>query len=157
MARIGLVTPLRDGMNLVAKEYVAAQDQDDPGVLLLSPFAGAARELDGALIVNPYDHDGAGDAIAQAMTMSLAERRERWQSMFRHLCDHDITHWRRSYLRTLRELGTAAGTQAAASADGASTSGRRRRRTSDTTGAEQDRRSGLDRREHTAPVPVTPH
>ena len=57
-ARIGLVTPLRDGMNLVAKEYVAAQDPDDPGVLVLSQFAGAARELDAALIVNPVRRGG---------------------------------------------------------------------------------------------------
>lgn len=103
LARVGLVTPLRDGMNLVAKEFVAAQDAEDPGVLLLSPFAGAVRELDGALIVNPYDLDGAGDAIAQAMTMTLEERRERWSAMFKHLLTHDITYWRRSYLHALRD------------------------------------------------------
>ncbi|WP_133500475.1 alpha,alpha-trehalose-phosphate synthase (UDP-forming) [Cognatilysobacter terrigena] len=105
LARVGLVTPLRDGMNLVAKEYVAAQDPEDPGVLLLSPFAGAARELDGALVVNPYDLDGTGDAIARAMTMSRDERRERWEGMFRYLQTHDITYWRRSYLQALRETG----------------------------------------------------
>ena len=103
LARVGLVTPLRDGMNLVAKEFVAAQDPDDPGVLLLSPFAGAARELDGALVVNPYDLDGAGDAIAQAMTMPVEERRERWSSMFDYLAVHDATFWRRSFLDALRE------------------------------------------------------
>lgn len=155
MARIGLVTPLRDGMNLVAKEYVAAQDPDDPGVLLLSPFAGAARELDGALIVNPYDHDGAGDAIAQAMTMPLGERRERWQSMFRHLCDHDITHWRRSYLRALRDLRGEADVGKRAD-DPAPPPARHRRRVSDHTGAEQDRRSGVERRKPTTPPPA-PH
>jgi trehalose 6-phosphate synthase len=103
LARVGLVTPLRDGMNLVAKEFVAAQDPEDPGVLLLSPFAGASRELTGALVVNPYDLDGAGDAIAQAMTMPLDERRQRWKAMFDYLCVHDVTQWRRSYLHALRE------------------------------------------------------
>ncbi|QDH70923.1 alpha,alpha-trehalose-phosphate synthase (UDP-forming) [Marilutibacter alkalisoli] len=102
LARVGLVTPLRDGMNLVAKEFVAAQDPDDPGVLVLSTFAGAARELEGALIVNPYDLDGVADAIAQAMDMPLAERRERWQGMMSHLQRHDIAAWRRSYLKALR-------------------------------------------------------
>src|SRR5690606_27133290 len=65
LAKIGLVTPLRDGMNLVAKEYIAAQNPDDPGVLVLSRFAGAARELRGALLVNPYDIEGAANAIAR--------------------------------------------------------------------------------------------
>ena len=101
-ARIGLVTPLRDGMNLVAKEFVAAQDPDDPGVLVLSTFAGAARELEGALLVNPYDLDGVAAAIAQAMEMPLQERLERWRPMMAHLQDHDITTWRRNYLDALR-------------------------------------------------------
>jgi trehalose 6-phosphate synthase len=100
-ARIGLVTPLRDGMNLVAKEYVASQDPRDPGVLVLSTFAGAARELDGALLVNPYDLDGVADAIAAAMRMRLSERKQRWQSMMDLLRTHDITAWRRSYLAAL--------------------------------------------------------
>src|SRR3546814_3471705 len=85
LARVGLVTPLRDGMNLVAKEFVAAQDGDDPGVLVLSSFAGAARELTHALLVNPYDLDGVADAIAQAVAMPLEERRERWQAMMGRL------------------------------------------------------------------------
>ncbi len=76
-ANIGLVTPLRDGMNLVAKEYVAAQDHDDPGVLVLSRFAGAADELTEALIVNPFDADEVAAAIHQGLVMSLEERRER--------------------------------------------------------------------------------
>jgi len=76
-ARVGLVTPLRDGMNLVAKEYVAAQDSDDPGVLVLSRFAGAADDLTEALIVNPFDPDAVAAAIHQALTMELAERKER--------------------------------------------------------------------------------
>ncbi|MGO4222584.1 alpha,alpha-trehalose-phosphate synthase (UDP-forming) [Lysobacter sp. TAF61] len=103
LARVGLVTPLRDGMNLVAKEFVAAQNPEDPGVLVLSTFAGAARELDTALLVNPYDLDGVADAVAAAMTMPLGERRERWQSMMTLLKAHDITAWRRSYLNALRE------------------------------------------------------
>ncbi|RNF84242.1 alpha,alpha-trehalose-phosphate synthase (UDP-forming) [Montanilutibacter psychrotolerans] len=103
LARVGLVTPLRDGMNLVAKEFVAAQDPEDPGVLVLSSFAGAARELHEALIVNPYDIDGVADAIEMAVTMPLAERRERWQAMMAQLQEHDIVAWRRDYLRALRE------------------------------------------------------
>ena len=104
LARIGLVTPLRDGMNLVAKEFVAAQDPEDPGVLVLSSFAGAARELDSALLVNPYDLDGVADAIAVALAMPLAERLERWQAMMALLQANDITTWRRNYLDALREV-----------------------------------------------------
>jgi len=74
------VTPLHDGMNLVAKEYVAAQDSFDPGVLVLSQFAGAARELDAAVMVNPYDIDGMATKLANALTMSQTERHERWLS-----------------------------------------------------------------------------
>ena len=102
LARVALVTPLRDGMNLVAKEFVAAQDGDDPGVLVLSSFAGAARELPQALLVNPYDLDGVADAIAAAVAMPLEERRERWQAMLDHLRHHDITAWRQHFLATLR-------------------------------------------------------
>ncbi|TWI02866.1 trehalose 6-phosphate synthase [Luteimonas cucumeris] len=101
MARIALVTPLRDGMNLVAKEYVAAQDPDDPGVLVLSSFAGAARELHSALQVNPYDIDGVADAIATAATMPLAERRERWRAMMDRISHYDIHRWRREFLSAL--------------------------------------------------------
>ena len=78
-AAVGLVTPLRDGMNLVAKEYVASQDPEDPGVLVLSLLAGAADELKQALLVNPHDLDGVADAIATAATMSLRKRKERWR------------------------------------------------------------------------------
>jgi trehalose 6-phosphate synthase len=101
LADVGLVTPLRDGMNLVAKEFVASQDADDPGVLVLSRFAGAASELKTALQVNPYDLDGVADAIAQASTMPLAERKERWRAMMEILQRHDIEAWRRSYLGAL--------------------------------------------------------
>jgi len=82
IARLGLVTPLRDGMNLVAKEYVAAQDPDDPGVLILSRFAGAAEELEcGALMVNPFDPDQIAEAMHQGLVMPLPERRERWDRL----------------------------------------------------------------------------
>ena len=101
MARLALVTPLRDGMNLVAKEYIAAQAPQDPGVLVLSHFAGAARELDGALCINPYDADELVGAIARALTMPQHERRERWHAMFLYLQKHDITAWRRSFLAAL--------------------------------------------------------
>ena len=101
MAALAIVTPLRDGMNLVAKEFVAAQDEADPGVLVLSRFAGAAYELPEALQVNPYDLDGVADAIAHAAAMPLAERRERWRSMMDTLERHDITAWRKSCLDAL--------------------------------------------------------
>ncbi len=80
-AQVGVVTPLQDGMNLVAKEYVAAQNPADPGVLVLSKFAGAANELDTALLVNPHDIDGMARTIATALSMPLAERRMRWEAM----------------------------------------------------------------------------
>ena len=80
------MTPLHDGMNLVAKEYVAAQNPFDPGVLVLSSFAGAAKELDAALLVNPHDIDGMARQIANALAMSLEERRERWQQHGRRSC-----------------------------------------------------------------------
>lgn len=101
MARIGLVTPLRDGMNLVAKEYVAAQDPQDPGVLVLSVLAGAADELKQALQVNPHDLDGVADAIATGSNMPRAQRIERWQEMMQHLRTNDIHHWQQRYLRAL--------------------------------------------------------
>ena len=103
LAAIGVVTPLRDGMNLVAKEYVASQDPQDPGVLVLSMFAGAAAELEqGALLVNPYDLDGVADAFARAAAMPLAERRERWESMMAPVSRHDIHAWCEDFLAALR-------------------------------------------------------
>jgi trehalose 6-phosphate synthase len=108
-ARIGFVTPLRDGMNLVAKEYVAAQDPKDPGVLVLSRFAGAARELTSALIVNPLDTDHVAQALDRALTMSLEERQARWQKMMAVIRANTITVWRERFLSTLqacpRQLG----------------------------------------------------
>lgn len=102
MAKVALVTPLRDGMNLVAKEFVAAQDPQDPGVLVLSRFAGAAHELgEGALLVNPYDVEAIADAIARAASMPLEQRIERYQSMMRAVETNDVFHWCRSYLDQL--------------------------------------------------------
>jgi len=92
-ARVGLVTPMRDGMNLVAKEFVAAQDPEDPGVLILSRFAGAARQLTSALIVNPYDRVGMAHAIERALSMSLEERKERWSRMMTVISRHDVSWW----------------------------------------------------------------
>jgi hypothetical protein len=100
-ACVGLVTPLRDGMNLVAKEYVASQNPDDPGVLILSRFAGAAQECKAALLVNPYDPDSVAAAIGQALSMPLAERRQRHDSVFQVLSHNDIQHWADSFLAAL--------------------------------------------------------
>jgi trehalose 6-phosphate synthase len=100
-ARVGLVTPLRDGMNLVAKEYIAAQNPDDPGVLVLSRFAGAARECTAALLVNPYDPEGVGQAINRALSMPLEERRQRQAANFKVLAENDLTHWAERFLSTL--------------------------------------------------------
>jgi trehalose 6-phosphate synthase len=101
IARLGVVTPLRDGMNLVAKEFVAAQDPDNPGVLVLSRFAGAARELDAALIVNPFDIEAVGETMNRGLTMSLEERRERWSTMIGVIRRQDIVAWRRGFLAAL--------------------------------------------------------
>jgi trehalose 6-phosphate synthase len=101
LARVGLVTPLRDGMNLVAKEFVAAQSADDPGVLVLSRFAGAAHELDGALLVNPYDTETTASAIARALDMSLEERKERWSRMMEHLQSNGVEKWCRDFVAAL--------------------------------------------------------
>jgi trehalose 6-phosphate synthase len=102
-ADVGLVTPLRDGMNLVAKEYVASQDPEDPGVLVLSRFAGAAREMDGALLINPYDIEDIANAIARALAMPQNERRDRWERMFRRISDYDIHRWCFEFLDALRK------------------------------------------------------
>jgi trehalose 6-phosphate synthase len=102
VARVGMVTPLRDGMNLVAKEFVAAQDPEDPGVLVLSRFAGAAQELDGAILVNPYDIEAVGNAVARALSMPLEERRARFAPMMQHLTEHDISRWCSDFLDVLR-------------------------------------------------------
>ena len=103
-ARVGLVTPLRDGMNLVAKEYVAAQDPDDPGVLVLSQFAGAARELAAALIVNPYDQAGMAEALDRALTMRLEERRARHAAMLDVLNTNTLDRWRDRFAADLASV-----------------------------------------------------
>jgi trehalose 6-phosphate synthase len=100
-ARAALVTPLRDGMNLVAKEYVAAQDPEDPGVLILSRFAGASAELTAALLVNPYDPETVAASIAHALSMSLEERRSRHQALFRTVSDNDLKSWGELFLAAL--------------------------------------------------------
>jgi trehalose 6-phosphate synthase len=102
-ARVGLVTPLRDGMNLVAKEYIAAQDADDPGILVLSRFAGAAAECSAALIVNPYDPDDVATTIARALSMPLDERRERHKALFEVVSRNDITSWGDHFLAALND------------------------------------------------------
>jgi trehalose 6-phosphate synthase len=101
MSRVGLVTPLRDGMNLVAKEYVAAQAPDNPGVLVLSQFAGAAEELKSALIINPYDIEATADAITCAFAMSLDERKDRWNAMMAMLRANSVHNWASSFLEAL--------------------------------------------------------
>ncbi len=103
-AHVGLVTPVRDGMNLVAKEYVVAQDPADPGMLVLSSLAGAACELTDAIIVNPYDRDAVADGIATALSMPLAERQDRHAAMLKILKKNDITAWRRKFVDALRTV-----------------------------------------------------
>jgi trehalose 6-phosphate synthase len=103
-AQVGLVTPLHDGMNLVAKEYVAAQNPSDPGVLVLSEFAGAAKELETALLVNPHDIDGMAQKISTALSMSLEERRERWDVMIEKLRSGSVQGWFSDFVRALEEV-----------------------------------------------------
>ena len=100
-SQVALVTPVRDGMNLVAKEFVAAQDPEDPGVLILSPLAGAARELSGALQVNPYDTPGLALAIQTALQMPLEERRTRYRQMLAAVHRHDIHNWYSTFVLDL--------------------------------------------------------
>jgi trehalose 6-phosphate synthase len=101
-ARVGLVTPLRDGMNLVAKEYVAAQNPDDPGILILSRFAGAAIDFRRALLVNPYDAESVASALAQALAMPLEERRARHEALYAKVCEYNVNWWQREFLTALR-------------------------------------------------------
>ena len=103
-ARVGLVTPLRDGMNLVAKEYVAAQGANDPGVLILSRFAGAAAECRDALLVNPYDSESVASAIARALEMPLSERRERHGHILATLSQNSSDVWGARFLQSLEQL-----------------------------------------------------
>jgi trehalose 6-phosphate synthase len=101
-AAVGLVTPLRDGMNLVAKEYVAAQNADDPGVLVLSKFAGAAHELDAALLVDPNKIGEVAAKINEALMMPRGERRARWRQMADRLARRSIHRWFTTFLEELK-------------------------------------------------------
>jgi trehalose 6-phosphate synthase len=100
-SEVALVTPLRDGMNLVAKEYVAAQNEEDPGVLILSKFAGAAEELGEALLVNPYNIDDMANAMQTALRMPIEERKERHAALLRRIKTHDVASWRKNFLDVL--------------------------------------------------------
>ncbi|USI74029.1 alpha,alpha-trehalose-phosphate synthase (UDP-forming) [Sphingomonas morindae] len=104
-ARIALVTPLRDGMNLVAKEYVAAQDPEDPGVLILSRFAGAALQMPEAVLVNPYSAEEVSDAIATALSMPLHERKQRWRALMDGVEREDVIWWRKRFTDALMAPG----------------------------------------------------
>lgn len=105
-SHIAMVTPLRDGMNLVAKEYVAAQDPNDPGVLILSQFAGAAEHMRDALIVNPYNIEEMADAIDIALRMQLDERRAQHSALLEGLKTHDVRYWRDMFLNELKKIAT---------------------------------------------------
>jgi trehalose 6-phosphate synthase len=100
-ARVGLVTPLRDGMNLVAKEFVAAQNPQDPGVLILSRFAGAARQMTDALLVNPNSPEEIAEALKRALSMDKAERIRRWSALFDNVQREDVTAWRDAFVGAL--------------------------------------------------------
>jgi trehalose 6-phosphate synthase len=108
-SKIGLVTPLRDGMNLVAKEYVAAQNPDDPGVLILSRFAGAAQQLDcddkGAVMVNPHSPDDLSHAILTALDMPLAERKTRYEAMIGSIREENVQAWTEQFCKDLSLVG----------------------------------------------------
>ena len=109
-ARVGLVTPLRDGMNLVAKEFVAAQNPEDPGVLILSRFAGAARLREQALLVHPNSAEDIADALKRALAMEKPERIRRWRALFDNVQREDVTAWRDAFVTALagaRERRTA--------------------------------------------------
>lgn len=112
LAHVGLVTPLRDGMNLVAKEYVAAQNPDDPGVLILSRFAGCAYELGGAVLVNPYDPHEIADALNTALIMTLEERQERWRNMKEAIYRNTAGTWADRFLSELMVSGNITSTAA---------------------------------------------
>jgi trehalose 6-phosphate synthase len=101
-ADVAVVTPLADGMNLVAKEFVAAQDPEDPGVLILSVFAGAAEQMPEALLINPHDAGAGADAIARALAMPLEERKARHAALRRGVFEQDVGWWTRTYLDRLR-------------------------------------------------------
>ncbi len=100
------ISSLRDGMNLVAKEYIAAQDPENPGVLILSKYAGAAEQMSQALIVDPQDRAAMMDALKMALEMSKAERINRYQQLIEGLTSSDLTHWRNNFLDDLEKTPT---------------------------------------------------
>lgn len=113
LAAVGLVTPIRDGMNLVAKEFVASQDPEDPGMLVLSTLCGAAYELQDAVLVNPYDRQSVADGLQTAIEMSLDERKERHRAMMEILRRNDIHAWSQGFIEALQtDPLTASGTLA---------------------------------------------
>ena len=101
-----MVTALHDGMNLVAKEYVAAQE-DDRGVLILSRFTGASRELRDALLVNPYDVEDMAEAIRRAVEMPAEEQRERMARMRAQVREHNVYRWAALLLSELGQMPQA--------------------------------------------------
>ena len=109
--KVGLVTPLRDGMNLVAKEYVAAQDPEDPGVLILSRFAGAAEQMTDALLVNPHSAEDISDALRVALSMPRAERVRRWKSLMKDVEQRDVVWWLERFTAALRQVSVPANVQ----------------------------------------------
>ncbi|MDO9250599.1 MAG: alpha,alpha-trehalose-phosphate synthase (UDP-forming) [Hydrogenophaga sp.] len=106
-ASVALVTPLRDGMNLVAKEFIAAQDPEDPGVLVLSRFAGAAEQMRDALLVNPYDTTRTAETMQRALQMPLEERQRRHQALLQNIREQDVHWWRQRFLNALNAVSAA--------------------------------------------------
>jgi len=105
-AAVGLVTPLRDGMNLVGKEYIAAQAPQDPGVLVLSRFAGAAEQLREALLINPHDINEMARALDRALTMPRQERWARHNRLWQRIETYDLANWRDSFIQSFAESDT---------------------------------------------------
>ncbi|HBB82901.1 MAG TPA: trehalose-6-phosphate synthase, partial [Sulfitobacter sp.] len=101
-ARVGIVTPFADGMNLVAKEYIAAQDPEDPGVLILSHMAGAAEDLTDAILVNPYDIEDMSEALKTALALPLEERKRRHASCMAQVRATDVNRWSQTYVQALK-------------------------------------------------------
>lgn len=118
-SRVGLVTPLRDGMNLVAKEFVAAQNPDDPGVLILSRFAGAANQMPDAVLVNPNSPEEISEALKRSLAMDKAERIRRWSALFETVQRDDVTAWRDAFVRALADGGDGPDPQGGLHAEGA--------------------------------------
>jgi trehalose-6-phosphate synthase len=144
-----LVTALRDGMNLVAKEYVACRTEDD-GVLVLSEFTGAAEQLTQAVTVNPYDITGLKASILQAVRMPQSERRRRMRAMRRRLHSEDVARWSADFLGTLR--GIAATRRGAAHAVTATPGAL----PSDTSDASAPRPTATSHPDTSAPTPESP-